>query len=243
MNHQNNHVILSGGSRGLGRTLVAGLLEAGYQVSTFARSLGDLAEIAASDDRLFAAAADLCDSQSLADFLAAAQERFGVIRGLINGAGIAADQLLTTMREDTIESMIATNLLGTIRLTRMVVRRMLVHRQGGSIVNISSIVSQRGYRGLAVYSATKAGLDGLTRALARELGPAKIRVNSIAPGYLRTAMTSKLTDKQRAQILRRTPLGRLGTPEDIVGPVNFLLSDDAAFMTGQILVIDGGITT
>jgi len=218
-------------------------LKAGYQVSTFARSLDDLSDVAAGNDCLFVATADLCDSQSLANFLAAAEERFGVIRGLINCAGIAADQLLTTMRDDTIESMIATNLLGTIRITRLVVRRMLVHRQGGSIVNVSSIVGQRGYRGLAVYSATKAGLDGLTRALARELGSAKIRVNSVAPGYLQTAMTSKLTDKQRAQILRRTPLGRLGTPEDVVGPVKFLLSEDAAFMTGQILVIDGGITT
>ncbi len=154
-----------------GRMLVAGLLNADYQVSTFARSLGDLSDVAAGDDRLFVATADLCDSQSLANFLAAAGERFGAIRGLINCAGIAADQLLTTMPENTIESMIATNLLGTIRFTRMVVRRMLLHREGGSIINISSIVGQRGYRGLAVYSATKAGLDGLTRALARELGP------------------------------------------------------------------------
>jgi 3-oxoacyl-[acyl-carrier protein] reductase len=243
MNHQNHHVILSGGSRGLGRTLIAGLLKAGYQVSTFARNLGDLSDVAAGDEHLFVATADLCDPQSLAKFLAVAEERFGVLRSLINCAGITADQLLATMRDDTIESMIATNLLGTIRFTRMVVRRMLLHQQGGSIINISSIVGQRGYRGLAVYSATKAGLDGLTRALARELGSSKIRVNSVAPGYLQTAMTSKLTDKQRDQILRRTPLGRLGTPEDVVGPVKFLLSEDAAFMTGQILVIDGGITT
>jgi 3-oxoacyl-[acyl-carrier protein] reductase len=226
----------------LGRALVAGLLKAGYRISTFARNLEDLGDVAAGDEHLLVATANLCDPKSLANFLTVAEERFGIVLGLINCAGITADQLLATMRDDTIESMIDTNLLGTIRFTRMVVRRMLLHRQGGSIINISSIVGQRGYRGLAVYAATKAGLDGLTRALARELGSSRIRVNSVAPGYLQTAMTSKLTDKQRDQILRRTPLGRLGTLEDVIGPVKFLLSEDAAFMTGQILVIDGGIT-
>jgi 3-oxoacyl-[acyl-carrier protein] reductase len=154
---------------------------------------------------------------------------------------VAIDHLLATMRDDAIDAMIETNLRGTIRLTRLVVRRMLPLRRG-SIINISSIVSQRGYRGLAVYSATKAGLDAMTRALARELGAWKIRVNSVAPGYLNTEMTSKLSEDQQGQILRRTPLGRLGTSDDVLGPVKFLLSEDAGFITGQVLVVDGGIT-
>ena len=119
---------------------------------------------------------------------------------------------------------------------------MRMNEAGGSIVNISSVVGLRGYRGMAVYGATKGGLDAMTRALARELGAWKIRVNSVAPGYLRTEMSATLEDSQLEKILRRTPLQRLGTPADVVGPVRFLLSDESAFVTGQVLVVDGGIT-
>ena len=109
-------------------------------------------------------------------------------------------------------------------------------------MNISSVVGLRGYRGMAVYAATKGGIDALTRALARELGSWGIRVNSVAPGYLRTEMSETLKGEQLEKILRRTPLGRLGVPEDVVGPVKFLLSDESAFVTGQVLTVDGGIT-
>jgi 3-oxoacyl-[acyl-carrier protein] reductase len=119
---------------------------------------------------------------------------------------------------------------------------MLLSRQPGSIVNISSIIGLRGYSGLAAYAATKGGLDAMTRALARELGERRIRVNSVAPGYLETEMTHGLDQAHRQQIVRRTPLGRLGEPRDVVGPVLFLLSDAAEFVTGQVLVVDGGIT-
>jgi 3-oxoacyl-[acyl-carrier protein] reductase len=241
MSSNDDHILLSGGSRGLGRTLVDGLLEAGYRVSTFARDPGDLPQRAEQEPRLHAGAADLRDPGSLSAFLNAAEERFGPPSGLVNCAGVAMDHLLATMREDAIDAMIQTNLAGTIRLTRLVVRRMIPRRRG-SIVNISSIVGIRGYRGLAVYSATKAALDGMTRALARELGDWKIRINSVAPGYLNTEMTGTLTETQQGQILRRTPLGRLGTPRDVVGPVKFLLSEESAFITGQVLVVDGGIT-
>ncbi len=237
------HVILSGGSRGLGRTLVAGLMEAGYCVATFARNLGDLGEVAAANDCVFAGVADLRDTASLKQFMAAAEERFGPPSSLINCAGVATDTLLATMRDDAIEAMVGTNLVGTVRLTRLFVRRMLPLHRGGSVINISSIVAHRGYRGLSVYSATKAGLEGFTRALAHELGHANIRVNAVAPGYLQTDMSDKLSESQREQILRRTPLGRLGRSEDVVGAVKFLLSDESAFITGQTLVIDGGITS
>ena len=119
---------------------------------------------------------------------------------------------------------------------------MRLSEQGGSIVNISSVVGLRGYRGMAVYGATKGALDAMTRALARELGAWKIRVNSVAPGYLDTEMSAGLNEDQLQKIVRRTPLERLGTPADVVGPVRFLLSDDSAFVTGQVLVVDGGIT-
>ena len=128
-------------------------------------------------------------------------------------------------------------------LTRAAVCQMRLGDRGGSIVNITSVVGLRGYRGMAVYGATKGGIDAMTRALARELGSWKIRVNSVAPGYLRTEMSAGLGEDDLGKILRRTPIGRLGVPEDVVGPVKFLLSDESAFITGQVLVVDGGITT
>jgi 3-oxoacyl-[acyl-carrier protein] reductase len=237
------HVVISGGSRGLGRALVVGLLEAGYRVSTFSRSRTEFIDQLSSDLSFFYGPADVCDPQSLAGFLQQAKERFGPAYGLINCAGVATVGVLALLRDDQIDQAIATNLKGTLTLTRLAVRQMRLGDRGGSIVNISSVVGVRGYRGMAVYGATKGGIDAMTRALARELGSWRIRVNSVAPGYLRTEMSAALDENDLEKILRRTPIGRLGVPEDIVGPVKFLLSDDAAFVTGQVLVVDGGITT
>jgi 3-oxoacyl-[acyl-carrier protein] reductase len=187
------------------------------------------------------AIADMQDRDSLRAIVRTAEAGLGPIFGLVNNAGIAAEGLLATGRADTIDRVIATNLVGTLQLTQFTIRRMLLKR-AGSIVNISSIIGLRGYNGLSVYAATKAAIDGMTRALARELGPAGIRVNSVAPGYLKTEMTHGLTDDQMRQIANRTPLGRLGTPDDVVGLVQFLLSDAAAFITGQTIAVEGGIT-
>jgi 3-oxoacyl-[acyl-carrier protein] reductase len=236
------HVIISGGSRGLGQALVAALLDAGYRVSTFSRSRSEFVdELSSRGDFLFQQA-DVRDSASIQRFLDACKERFGPPYGLVNCAGIAVVGVLALLRNDQIEEAVATNLKGVLGLTRHVVRQMRLHDQGGAIVNISSVVGLRGYRGMALYAATKGGLDAMTRALARELGAWKIRVNSVAPGYLRTEMSSPLGEEQLQKILRRTPLGRLGTPADVVGPVLFLLSDASAFVTGQVLVVDGGVT-
>jgi 3-oxoacyl-[acyl-carrier protein] reductase len=237
------HVIISGGTRGLGRGLIEGLLDAGFRVSTFGREPTPFVERLADDPNFFFQPADLRDRSTLQAFLAGAGERFGVCQGLVNCAGVAVESIFATMRDDQIDTLLSVNLRGTITFTRMVVRQMMRHQGGGSIVNISSIVGQRGYRGLAVYSATKAGLDGLTRALARELGSHQIRVNSVAPGYLRTEMTGSLDESKQEKILRRTPLKRLGVPEDVIGPVKFLLSDDSRFVTGHVLVVDGGISS
>ena len=144
--------------------------------------------------------------------------------------------------DEDIDSLIDINLRGTIALTRSVVRGMLIRRYG-RIVNVSSIVSMRGYKGVAVYSATKAAIDGMTRSLARELGRRNITVNSVAPGYMETELVSHLEKGQLDSVSRRTPLGRLGKPEDIVGAIRFLLSNEASFLTGQTLVIDGGLTS
>jgi 3-oxoacyl-[acyl-carrier protein] reductase len=146
------------------------------------------------------------------------------------------------MSEDVIRKLMSVNGEGTLRFTRLVVRRMLLAKMGGVILNISSISSIRGFKGMSAYAFTKGGIDAFTRALARELGEENIRVNSIVPGYYDTEMTQNLNETQKRQILNRTPLGRLGVPEDVVGPTLFFLSDQASFITGQCLVVDGGST-
>lgn len=236
------HIIVSGGSRGLGQALVSGLLGAGYRVSTFSRSATPFTEGLSGNENVFFTAADVSDAAQMEDFVGQAVERLGRPFGLINCAGVARDGILATMPDAEIDQLLAINLAGTLHLTRRVVREMLLEPTDGVILNISSIIGLRGYRGLAAYAATKAGMDGMTRALARELGSRKIRVNSIAPGYLTTEMTHGLDDRQQQQIVSRTPLARLGTPEDVLGSVLFLLSDASRFITGQVLVIDGGIT-
>jgi 3-oxoacyl-[acyl-carrier protein] reductase len=239
---QGRHVIISGGSRGLGKAIVTELLVAGYRVSTFSRNSTEFVEHLAGNKDFYFCNADLADSSSISTFVKAADKQFGPPYGLINCAAIAADGVLATMPEETIRKLVAVNVEGTLKFTRLVVRRMLTSKMGGVILNISTISALRGFKGLAAYAFTKGGIDSFTRALARELGQQRIRVNSIAPGYYDTEMSRNLSEEHKEQILRRTPLGRLGVPEDVVGAVLFFLSDRAAFITGQVLVIDGGST-
>jgi 3-oxoacyl-[acyl-carrier protein] reductase len=239
---ETRHIIVSGGSRGLGQNIVRRLLDAQYSVSTFSRSATEFISQLRDYERFFFSQADISDVSSTRAFLKSAEAKLGSPYGLVNCAGIAVDGLLATTSDESIEKVLSVNLKGTLQMTKLVVRRMLIRRQGGVIVNMSSIVAIRGYRGLVAYAATKGGMDAMTRALARELGERRIRVNSVAPGYIATEMTHGLDDHQRQQIIHRTPLGRLGTVEDVVGPVLFLLSDEAQFVTGQVLVVDGGIS-
>jgi 3-oxoacyl-[acyl-carrier protein] reductase len=177
----------------------------------------------------------------LRDFVKATTERFGRIDVLINNAAIAAEGVLPTMRHEAIAAAVEVNLTAALVLAQAASRVML--RQGsGAIINISSVNAIRGHSGVAVYSATKAALDGLTRSLARELGPRNIRVNSVAPGYFESDMVKDLSDEQKARIARRTPLGRLARVEEVANAVFFLSSEQASFITGQTLVVDGGIT-
>jgi 3-oxoacyl-[acyl-carrier protein] reductase len=236
-------VLLSGGSRGLGLAISKSLLESGFRVATFSRkSTPELEKLVSRHrSRLTSLAGDMADSASLSRVVSTVEKEIGPIDALINNAAVAHDGVLAGMSPERMESMIQINLTGALLLSRLVVRRMLL-RNAGSIINISSIIGLRGYSGSAAYSATKAGMDAMTRALARELGPRSIRVNAIAPGFLETEMTHRLSEFHRGQIVRRTPLGRLGTPEDVVGVVQFLLSPASSYMTGQTLVVDGGVT-
>lgn len=242
MTSERLHVIVSGGSRGLGLATVRSLLDAGYCVATFSRSQTDaLREIAehVGDERLIFASVDAADTEALRKFVKDCHKNWGRIDALINNAGIAYDNVLAMMPDDEIERMLDVNLKASILLAKECSRIMLT-QTSGNIINISSIIAENGFRGLSAYAATKAGLIGFTRSLARELGARNIRVNAVAPGYLETDMSGSLDPAQRTQIERRTPLGRLGTVDDIVPVIHFLLSSHSQFITGQVLTVDGG---
>lgn len=238
-------VVVTGGSRGLGAVLVRSFLERGDRVATCSRSSTPATDAWSADpkvaDRFMHEAFDLTDRSACDAFVGRVVERFGRVDVLVNNAGLARDGVLGLVRSEEVDQVVDLNLKATIHVTRLVARRML--RQGsGRIISISSVVGISGYRGLSVYGATKAAIDGFTRALARELGPRGITVNSVAPGYLRTEMTHGLDDAQLQQITRRTPLGRLGEAEEVAAAVCFLASPEAGFVNGQMLVVDGGLT-
>lgn len=242
---QQKVVLISGGSRGLGAGLVEAFLQDGYRVATFSRKKTDRTDAwsqsAQFRDRFFFTEADATDSAGCKAMVDAVVKQWGAIHILVNNAGIAVDNLLPLLPDSDIDRLIDVNLRSTIFLTKRVLRQMLLLKWG-RVINISSIVGLTGYRGLSVYGATKAALDGFTRALARETGSSKITVNSVAPGYLRTEMSHGLDEKQLNQIIRRTPVGRLGEVEDVAAAVLFLASPAASYITGQTFVVDGGLT-
>jgi 3-oxoacyl-[acyl-carrier protein] reductase len=238
-------VIVTGGSRGLGAGIVRSYLASGDHVATCARSATDEVKAWEADtglaDRFLFRTADLSKAADADQFVRAVIDRWGHVDVLVNNAGVARDGILGMTPDDDIDTVVDLNLKGTLYMTRAVSRRMLA-RRSGTIVNISSIVGRSGYRGLAVYSATKAALEGFTRAMARELGSRGITVNGVAPGYLRTEMSHGLDEAQLGQIVRRTPAGRLGEPEDVARAVQFLTDPANSYITGHVLVVDGGLT-
>jgi len=245
------NVIVSGGSRGLGLAISRRLAAAGYRVIAIARRPNEqLSAAIESAPRVPEASPssaivfkpfDLSITAGIRDLVKSIRTEFGGVYGLVNNAGIGTGGLLATMSEAEIESLVRINTLAVMLLTKYSVRSMMSDG-GGSIVNISSIVSLTGYRGLSVYSATKSSLIGFTRSLAREVGPVGIRVNAIAPGFLETEMTESMAGEQLDKIIRRSPLRRLASADDVADAVEFLLGDRARSITGTTLTVDAGST-
>jgi 3-oxoacyl-[acyl-carrier protein] reductase len=232
--------LVTGGSRGIGAAISRELAKAGARVAVNYRSGQEAADEVAAEIGGLALQADVSNPEDVQALVERVEGELGDIDALVNNAGVTRDTLIARMTDDDWQTVIDTNLRGTFNTSRAVSRKML-RRRAGSIVNLSSVVGVHGNPGQANYAASKAGIIGLTKALARELGSRGVRVNAIAPGYISTELTDVLNDEQRGLILQNTPLGRLGEPEDVAGAVRFLCSDEAAFITGEVLLVDGGL--
>jgi 3-oxoacyl-[acyl-carrier protein] reductase len=236
---------VTGASRGIGRAIAELLAERGADVSCGDRLVEKAEETAAAiakatGQRTSGCLVDVADYQSAQDFIACAIEEFGKVDILINNAGITRDNLLMRINETDWDDVINVNLKGAYNCCKAVVRPMMKQRYG-RIVNITSVVGLSGNAGQANYASSKAGLIGLTKSLARELGSRNITVNAVAPGYITTVLTDVLSDEYKANAISQTPMGRLGIPEDVARAVAFFVSDDADFITGQVLSVDGGM--
>ena len=238
-------VLVTGASRGIGRGIALALARAGWDVVVNYASNADAADavcrgIAAAGGTAHAVQGDIATAEGATALVEQVESGIGPIAALVNNAGITRDDLIMRLSEESWREVIDTNLGGAFFTCRAVARPMM-KRRAGAIVNMSSIVGVRGNAGQTNYAASKAGLIGLTKSLAKELGSRGIRVNAIAPGYIATELTDALPEQAREAILTATPLGRLGEPEDVARAVRFLVSDAAAFVTGDVLAVDGGL--
>ena len=237
--------LVTGASRGIGRACALELAAAGAAVGVNYRSdaagaAAVVQEIEAAGGRALALEADVADAEAAHALVARCEDELGELDALVCNAGITRDNLIARISRQDFDDVIATNLGGTFHVCQAASRRML-RRRRGAIVTMSSIVGIHGNAGQTNYSASKAGLIGLTKSLAKEIGSRDVRVNCIAPGYIATELTGVLPESAREALLASTPLGRLGEPEDIARCVRFLVSDAAAFVTGAVLAVDGGL--
>jgi 3-oxoacyl-[acyl-carrier protein] reductase len=245
MNFQGKCVVITGGSRGIGEAIAESFVHTGAKVHTLSRS--ESSRSANLQDKAGEAggsyswhAADITNRSALEGVIDSILTREGEIDVLVNNAGITRDGLLMRMKNEDWDAVLQTNLSSVYTTCKKIVRPMLKARKG-TIINISSVVGIMGNAGQTNYSASKAGLIGFTKSLAREVASRGVRVNAVAPGYIETAMTENLNEAARTALTQQIPLGRTGTPQEIAAAVLFLASDAAGYITGQTLVVDGGL--
>jgi 3-oxoacyl-[acyl-carrier protein] reductase len=233
--------LITGASRGIGKACAQALASSGHRVILAARSAEKLAEVAKEiGAEAFVLEMDLANRDSITSGITRAAKDFGRIDVLVNNAGIAKDGLAVRMKQADWEAVLGTNLSGAFYAIQQVLQGMMRERWG-RIINISSVVGEMGNPGQANYVASKAGLIGLTKSLAQEVGSRNITVNAVAPGFIGTDMTRELSDELKQKMIDNTPLRRMGAPEDVAAAVKFLASDEAAFITGHVLDVNGGI--
>jgi 3-oxoacyl-[acyl-carrier protein] reductase len=237
--------LVTGGSRGIGRAIAVALAEQGAHVVAAARGNnadGTVEAIRAAGGSATAVSADVTDGASVEAMLAAALAHNGRLDILVNNAGVARDQLMLRMKRADWDDVMATNLTAAFTIVQAALKPM-IRQRGGRIISIGSVVGQMGNAGQANYAASKAGLIGFSKAIAREVASRQITVNVVAPGLVATDMTQALTDKAQGDWSAQIPLGRIGTPEDVAAAVCFLASDEASYITGQVLAVNGGMYT
>jgi 3-oxoacyl-[acyl-carrier protein] reductase len=234
--------LVTGGSRGIGLAIAHALAEGGARVAVIARDEARAAQAAKAlpGEGHRGYSADVADSGSVDALIRRVEQEMEAIDILVNNAGVTRDNLLMRIKDDDWDAVIDTNLRGAFNTIRAVSRGMM-KRRAGRIINITSIVGLTGNKGQANYAASKAGLIGLTKSVARELASRGILVNALAPGYIETDMTAELPDTARESLLGQISLGRLGQPQDVAGVVRFLAGPAASYITGQVLVVDGGM--
>lgn len=234
--------LVTGGSRGIGLAIATALAEGGARIAVVARN-GDRAVAAAGGlpgEGHRGYACDVGDPEQAQATVAAVESDLGPVDILVNNAGITRDNILMRMKDEEFDEVIATNLKGAFNLTRAVTRGMMKRREG-AILNVTSVVGLTGNAGQANYAASKAGMVGLTKSVAKELASRGVRCNAIAPGFIRTDMTDELSESQVESLQQLIPLGALGEPEDVAGVARFLVGPEARYITGQVLAVDGGM--
>lgn len=237
--------LITGGTRGIGKAIAIKLSKSGYDIAINYRKENDELnkiknEIEENGVKCALVKGDVSNFEECEDFVKETVEKLGSIDVLINNAGITKDMLLMRMKKDDFCSVIDTNLVGTFNVTKNVIGYMMKARHG-NIVNISSVVGISGNSGQTNYSASKAGIIGFTKSLAKEVASRNIRVNSVAPGFIETDMTNVLKDDIKDEISKNIPLKRMGKAEDVANVVNFLVSDESSYITGQVINVDGGM--
>ena len=243
----NKIAVVTGGTRGIGKQIILSFAKQGYDIATNFREENEdlkklINEVQETGSKIVTFKCDVSDYQSSEEFIKNVISEYGKIDVLVNNAGITKDGLLMRMKKEDFESVIDVNLVGTFNVTKNVIPFMMKQRSG-RIINISSVVGISGNAGQTNYSASKAGIIGFTKSLAKEVGSRNIQVNAVAPGFIETQMTDVLKDEVKEEIAKQIPLKRMGTTQDVANVVKFLASEDSAYITGQVIQVDGGLLT